>query len=300
MNRGEKLLLITGAAGHSGQLFLKKLADSGQTNVVRVVLRQAKQSEVLKAIYPNLDVMVGDIADEQTMTLAMRGVNTVLHIAGIGYSPNIVKLGSKLGVSWFILVHTTGRFSKYKSLSKDYIRIEDELINNYDNLTILRPTMIYGSMKDRNISKLIRFIAKFSFFPIFGQGKNLMQPVNGEDLACAYLAVLNNQLATINRQYNLSGRDAISYAELISTIASGLGKNIKFIKIPIWLSYILVGLFYGLSLGRFPLSPEQVLRMKEDKVYGHQTAVDDFGYRPMSFTQGITEEISEYIDTNAK
>lgn len=81
----------------------------------------------------------------------MQGIKTVIHIAEINYSENLVKTGEKMGVAWFILVHTTGRFSVFKSASAEYIRIEDALIESYKNLKILRPTMIYGSSSDKNI-----------------------------------------------------------------------------------------------------------------------------------------------------
>ncbi len=47
-------------------------------------------------------------------------------------------------------------------------------------------------------------------------------------------------------------------------------------------------------LPKFPLNEEQVLRMKEDKDFNYLKAERDFGYSPMSFEDGIENEIKEY------
>ena len=49
-----------------------------------------------------------------------------------------------------------------------------------------------------------------------------------------------------------------------------------------------------MKITKFPLNEEQVLRMKEDKDFTHLKATEDFGYNPMSFEEGIKEEINEY------
>ena len=46
---------------------------------------------------------------------------------------------------------------------------------------------------------------------------------------------------------------------------------------------------------RFPIKVEQVLRMKEDKVFSYDKAYKDFDYIPMHFKDGINLEVEEYI-----
>ena len=41
------------------------------------------------------------------------------------------------------------------------------------------------------------------------------------------------------------------------------------------------------------INVEQVLRMQEDKNFSYEDAANDFGYDPIGFEQGITEEIRE-------
>ena len=227
----------------------------------------------------------------------MAGVKTVLHIAHISISAAVVKAGTEAGVDWFICVHTTGRYSKFKSASAEYIEIEDGLLNKYPNLTILRPTLIYGSRADRNFWKLIDFINSYKFFPVFGSGKNLMQPVNAQDLGNAYFNVLKNRSTTFGNQYNLSGKDQETYISILKEISSALGKKVFFIHLPIWICLVGAYLMNMLLGKRFPISVEQVQRMTEDKIFSFEDANKDFGYSPMNFRDGLHREVDEFINS---
>ena len=225
----------------------------------------------------------------------MEGVKTLLSTAGIQVSEKIVRAGTEVGVNWFICVHTTGRYSKYKSESAEFIEIEDSLLKEFSNLTILRPTMIYGSRRDKNMHKLVRYIHKHKFIPVFGNGKNLMSPVHAQDLGNAYYDVLQNRDTTFGNQYNLSGKYEISYISILEETASALGKKVFFIHLPIWFCLVVVYIGNLVFGSRFPISVEQVSRMKEDKVFSWEDAYSDFGFSPRSFKDGIRKEVDELI-----
>lgn len=91
----------------------------------------------------------------------------------------------------------------------------------------------------------------------------------------------------------MSGRDQISYISILREIATGLDKKVFFIHLPMWLS--IMGAYVGKMImrSRFPISVEQVLRMKEDKIFLYENAKYDFGYRPMEFKHGILREVNE-------
>lgn len=290
-------LLITGANGHSGKLFLKNLSTTNlkKYEEIHIIVRNNDLDSFIEESGLNIIKHKGDLTDVQFLTEVTRNIDTILHIAGIQMSQNLFEAAINNKVNWIIAVHTTGRYSQFKMASEEYINIEDKLLTLRDeiNITILRPTMIYGSSRDRNMYKLIKFIDKSPVFPIFGNGKNLMQPVTATDLAIAYQQVLDNAEVCKNQNYNLSGKYPIKYKELIKTVASKLDKNIILLPIPIKLSYyaVLVG---NRILPKFPLNEEQVLRMKEDKDFTHLKANRDFGYSPMSFDEGIESEVNEY------
>lgn len=289
-------LLLTGATGFSGKEFLKNLEDEkNDFEEIHVVVRDNSLKSFIQNSSLNIIKHHGDLTDKKFIKKITENIDVILHIAGIQMSKDLFDSAIENKVDWIIAVHTTGRYSKFKVASEEYIAIEDELLNlkNKINITILRPTMIYGSMRDRNMSKLIKFLDKSPVYPVFGNGKNLMQPVNGKDLAIAYKQVLDNEDVTKNKEYNLSGEKPIEYLELLKIVSRKLGKKTSFVRIPIKFSY------YTAKIGKkvtskFPIQDEQVLRMQEDKDFSHYEATKDFEFNPRSFETGIEQQILEY------
>ena len=163
MNFGGNELLVTGASGFSAKYFFKRLKKENYNKKIKCLIRRNSQIDHLKCYDLNLEFIYTDFDDIDSLKTSMEGVQTVLHIAHIAISEKIIQAGTEVGVNWFICVHTTGRYSKFKSASAEYIKIEDGLLKKYPNLTILRPTMIYGSSRDANMWKLIDFIYKHKF-----------------------------------------------------------------------------------------------------------------------------------------
>jgi len=296
MPKNPGMLLVTGITGHSGRLFAERLTREHYPGAIRCALRPASDAGFLKKTALDYSTVVGDIAAPEFLDGIMQGVDTVLHIAGIQLSVKIVAAAIRNHVRWAILVHTTGRYSKYKSAAEEYIKIEDDILQLRDQIavTVLRPTMIYGSSRDRNMYKLVDYLYRHKFFPLFGSGRNLMQPVLAQDLANAYYSVLMNREITINREYDLSGKEPISYLDLVRTVSRELGRKNVIVPIPMWLS--LLGAKAYNAVSRKPqINVEQVMRMNEDKVFSHEAAARDFGYSPASFQDGIKGEVEEYL-----
>lgn len=298
------MLYITGATGHSGQWFMRRLEQEKYEGPIRVVIRKSnkeasEEHAFLKGLSLDIDVLVGDLKDSNFLENTLGGVKTIVHIASITLSPLLVEIALEKKVNWLILVHTTGRYSKYKSASHEYIQIEDQILEMRTqgllNVTTLRPTMIYGSHKDRNMYRLVSYLAKHTFFPVFGNGTNLMQPVHAKDLGNAYYQVLANRNVTENNDYNLSGKEPISYIQLLETISKQLNRNNIFLHIPLPLAIFLMKIYNFILPKRAILSVEQVLRMNEDKCFDHNQASEDFGYNPYSFEEGIQGEVEEYL-----
>ena len=289
-------LIVIGASGHSSKYFFERLLKENFQKKIKCLLRSQSQIDHLSIYGLNFEFIKVDFDDIDSLISSMEGGRTLLNIAGIEVSEQIIRAGTKAGINWFICVHTTGRYSKFKSASAGYIETEDKLLNEFSNLTILRPTMIYGSSRDRNMFKLVKYIHSHKFFPVFGNGKNLMSPILAQDLGNAYYDVLHNRNTTFGNQYNLSGKHNITYISILKETASALKRNVKFIYLPIW--FCLTIAFFGNLVIRshFPISVEQILRMKEDKVFPWKDAYTDFGFSPMSFKDGIRIEVDEFIE----
>lgn len=209
----------------------------------------------------------------------------------------IVKAGAANGVKWLVLVHTTGIFSKYKAAGEWYRQIEkkiDEIIKGKDiALTILRPTMIYGTLNDKNVSVFIKMVDKMRVFPVVNGAKYNLQPVWCGDLGKAYYQVLMNYEITKNKNYNLSGAEPIMLIDMFRHMEKELGVKNRYITVPFSLAYAGAYLLYLISFRKYDYR-EKVQRLVEERVFDHNAATNDFGYAPLSFEDGITEEIKEY------
>ena len=287
------MLLITGATGHSGEWFIKMLISEKYDKRIRCTVRDTSNTSYLDNSGLDIELVIGDLKDPVFANRALDKITTVVNFTGQKCVKNLVNSDNVKYVDWVISVHTTAIFSKYKSLAKEYKEIENCLIESGKRYTIVRPTMIYGSNKDRNMSKLINYLNKFRFFPVFGKGTNLLQPIYAKDVAGAVHAILNNRESVTNKSYNIAGKNPITYNELLKTVARGLQRNVTLIHVPYNISYLAVK-FLNVIINNFPISTEQIMRMNEDKAYDCTEAINDFGFSPISFDEGITLQILEY------
>lgn len=289
------MLFITGIAGHSGKWFLQRLEKEGYQGKIRGLVRSGDTAFV-KNLNLDIECVPGDLSNLDELVEAVQGADIILHIATIMKTENVIEAAIRNKVKWVICVHTTGRFSKYKSASSEYIQIEDAVLKrrNEIDITIVRPTMIYGSSGDRNMYRLVDYLYRNKFFPMFGNGKNLMQPVHARDLGNAYYDILMNSEKTKNKEYDLSGAQPLPYIEVVRTVSRELNRKTTIVRFPIWFS-VLSAKMYALISKKPKIKVEQVLRMQEDKAFGYESAARDFGYDPVSFEEGIREEIKEYL-----
>ena len=85
----------------------------------------------------------------------------------------------------------------------------------------MRPTLIYGLGKVKNVREIAALIKRFGFFPIVGAGNGKRQPVHAEDLARACVSALLTETAA-NRAYNISGGEVLTYREMVNRIFASL------------------------------------------------------------------------------
>lgn len=295
------MLFVTGITGHTGKWFLKRLVEENYKGKIRCLVRENSNTDLIDKSGLNIEKVYGDLDNKSSLENLMSGVETVVHISTILFSNNVIDAAIKNNVKWAILVHTTGRFSKFKSASEEYIKIEDGLLKKRDKIgiTVLRPTMIYGSSGDRNMYKLVDYLYRHKFFPMFGQGENLMQPVHAKDLGNAYYDVLMKKETTFNKEYNLSGMEPIKYIDLVRCVSRTLNRNNIIVKIPLGFSIFSAKIYNAIDKKAF-ISVEQVLRMQEDKAFSFEPAVVDFGYSPLSFEEGIKGEVEEYLNNRQR
>ncbi|PLR85063.1 hypothetical protein CVD25_00390 [Bacillus canaveralius] len=297
------MLLVTGITGHTGRYLLRELINNKYDGPIRCIVRETTDTSILDDCGLNIEKVIGDLNDPSFINGVMVGVETVMHIYNIHHSPLIVQAAIKNEVKRAILVHTTSIFSQYKKASDGYKNIEKKIIELTDNpkcptnITILRPTMIYGDLCDRNMSKFIKMVDKLRFMPIINGGNSLIQPVNARDLGKAFFNVLMSRDETAGKYYNLSGEKPIKMIDAFTIISTELNKKTIFISVPLGLGVFIAKILKALTIGKIDYI-EKVQRMGENRHYSHDKATSDFGYNPMTFEKGIQLEVKEYIKSN--
>jgi nucleoside-diphosphate-sugar epimerase len=299
-------LAVTGITGKSGMYFLKEILN--QENAVferwrdikcstRNLANVEKVRKMTSGTSFNFVFLEGNLTDQRFCEKICFECDTVLHIAGIHWSRELVSAAVKQGVKRLILVHTTGIYSKYKAAGEEY-RETDKIVyqlckENAIDVTILRPTMIYGSLHDHNISVFIRMVDRCKVMPTVNGAHYELQPVHCRDLGVAYFKVLMNPEICNGRDYDLSGGEAIELRKIFEVIAENLGVKRQYINCPYPIAYIGAWGVYIISFGKLDYR-ERVQRLCETRVYSHEAAAKDFGYHPMSFQMGIVKEVEEY------
>lgn len=306
-NRGKKMskkLILIGVTGpKSGGVLVEHISrhlDKINTlfpDGISVICRETSKIDKLKKLLPNAAINRGSLTDKVFLEKAIDGADTIIHIAGIHWSREIADVSVVCNVRRLVLVHTTGIYSKYKAAGEEYKHIDDYVYKtckeNNILLTILRPTMIYGNIADMNVVKFISMVDKLPIMPVVNGAKYELQPVHYRDLAGAYYAVLINEDATADRNFNLSGGEPILLRDMLIEIGNNLGKKVKFISCPFPIAYAGASLLYVLTIGKKDYR-EKVQRLCEPRVYSHAEATKAFGYLPRTFQAGIVNEVKQY------
>lgn len=300
MKNGKKILAATGLTGKSGIVFAGLLGKDGMTEeyTIRAAVRASSKTEALRAVLPQAELCVGDLEDEAYLRRLTEDADVVFHIAGIGKSLPLVKAALENGVKRLVLVHTTGIYSKYKAAGEHYRQIDAEVTSLCEThgagLTILRPTMIYGTTGDHNVIQFIKMVDKLNPMPVVNHADYLLQPVHAEDLGHAYFGVLSHLGETSGKNYVLSGKDPVRLIDLFRIAADELGVRRRYLSVPFPIAYAGAWGLYLLSLTKVDLR-EKVQRLCESRAYPHDEAVRDFGYAPMPFEEGLRREVRDYL-----
>jgi nucleoside-diphosphate-sugar epimerase len=283
-------VVVTGGTGFTGSYLIPLLIAQG--HAVRCFVRDSSDRSVLPAI--GTEWVEGDLADIESLKRAFSGMDGLVNVAsiGFGHAPNIVKAALETEVERAVFVSTTAIYTTLDVASKRIrLSAEDEIRQSRLAYTIVRPTMIYGSSRDRNMCRLIRYLSRYRVIPIFGNGKYLQQPVYVKDVAKALVEALSAE-KTVGKAYNIAGARPVTYNEIIDTISSLMGRKIQ--KMPLPASPFVRGLHIAERIGLgLPVKAEQILRLNEDKVFDFSEAAKDFGYSSRSFEEGIRLELEE-------
>ncbi len=275
------MILITGAKGVVGQPLIKRLATSSSA------YKSVSRSDGAHVKWDMSTQDVSDIAEQ------LSGCEQLIHCAPIWVLPTHLTALAELGVRRIVVFSSTSVISKQDSsdsteqgLVKQLSDSERSLRKTSEqsgvDLTILRPSMIYGYGLDQNVMKIANFVGKFGVMALAGRGQGLRQPVHSDDLVAAALSSLDEPQA-VGNVYNLAGAETITYRKMVERIFIGLNKRVVIVSIPVPIYRL--GLRMAALLTGFSFTSEMANRMNEDLNYDSSAAITDIGYQPQRFLE---------------
>jgi nucleoside-diphosphate-sugar epimerase len=215
-----------------------------------------------------------------------------LCVAPIWVLPDYFNMLEACGVRRLVALSSTSRFTKDDSndleeqataarLADAELHLQNWALSHGVEWVILRPTLIYGYGRDKNITEIASFIRRFAFFPLFGKAQGLRQPIHAQDIAGACVAALSSPKA-VNVAYNLSGAETLTYRDMVTRIFNTLGRPVRLLSVPLFVFRFAVAVLRLVPRYR-KWSLAMAERMNRDLVFDHIDATRDFGFKPRGF-----------------
>jgi uncharacterized protein YbjT (DUF2867 family) len=233
------VVLLTGATGLIGTALLPRLIAGGRP--VRCLVRDPRR---LGAERVHVQIALGDLADPPSFRNALRGVDTVLHLAaairdqrggsieelnGIA-TWRMVEAARRAGVEHFVFfsaqgasAHSRARFMRAKALAED--AVSEAGVPH----TIFAPSMAYAPG-----DVFLTLLERMSLLPVVGvsgSGRALFQPIWAQDVADCVMAALERRAAGV--RYELSGPDTLSHEKIIEIVLRAAGRPRPRLHVPL-------------------------------------------------------------------
>jgi len=237
------VLLLTGATGTIGLPLLRRLTDAGVP--VRCLVRDPRR---LGSQRVRVQIALGDLADPFSFRHALRGVDTVVHMASVTRDQpagsieelagiaawRLVRAAERAGVERFVFFSTLGASTRSSArLLRAKAIAERAVVESSLQYTVFAPSLVY-SPSDPFITLLER-MSLLPVLPISGTGRAGFQPIWAEDVAdCVIAALPGGPIAgeAIGTRYELAGPETLTYAEIAETVLHSLRRRRPIARVP--------------------------------------------------------------------
>jgi NADH dehydrogenase len=234
------MLLLTGATGLLGSTLLPRLLAEGTQ--VRCLVRDPRG---LGSQRVRVQIALGDLTDPPSFRNALRGVDTVIHLAAsIRDQPHssieelngiatwrMVEAAERQGVERFIFFSALGASTHHRTRCLRAKALAEQAVCEADLATIIfAPSIVYAP-GDPWLSLLER-MAWAPVMPVSGSGRARFQPIWAEDVAECVAAALRSNNARRHQRYELAGPETLSHQEIIGTVLRAAGRSRPLLNIP--------------------------------------------------------------------
>ncbi|MEA2309891.1 MAG: hypothetical protein QOI65_2177 [Thermoleophilaceae bacterium] len=233
------MILLTGATGNLGSALLRRLTASGTR--VRCLVRDPRG---LGPERVRVQIALGDLSEPASFRNALRGVDTVVHLAAsIRDQPRasieelnavatyrLLQAAERSGVERFVFfsalgatLHSRARFFRAKALAEQ--SVEESALAT----TVFAPSIVY-SPRDPWI-RLLERLSLLPAMPISGSGRARYQPIWADDAAAAVMNALESRDG--RDRYELAGPEILSYDDMARETLRALRRRRRLVHLPL-------------------------------------------------------------------
>ncbi|MDR2693204.1 MAG: NAD-dependent epimerase/dehydratase family protein [Chitinispirillales bacterium] len=281
-------ILVTGATGFIGQHLTRKLLDINGGRSVRAVSKDDSGSGSKLYFFRDdeADSKKADIADRESISGLMDGIDIVYHLAAISRNDmsktwedfyavnvqgtvNLLEEAKAAGVKRFVFVSTveaagfgdgtsprreTDPPNPANNYGKSKLLAERQVLSGAWPMecTVLRLPMIYGPGTFLIVPKLFGMVRR-GFYPMFGGGSAKMEFCY-VDNAVDGIILAGEKKESTGELFYVSDERPYSIREVVSAIAESSGKKVLFIRIPVFAAKFL-GLCWEIAAKILPFPP---------------------------------------------
>jgi uncharacterized protein YbjT (DUF2867 family) len=235
------MLLLTGATGSIGSRLLPLLLEQGED--VRCLVREPRRLGERRV---DVQIAIGDLgemSDPYLVRQALRGVDTVVHLAAtIRDQPGhrieelnglatvrLLRAAERSGVRRFVFFSALNasaaqrtRFFRAKWLA------EQAVGSSALESLVFAPSIVYD-----HSDPWVTLLRRFSFLPVLpvsGDGQARFQPIWAADVARCVVAALG---AEGGRRYELAGPEALTYDDMSDLVSRAAGRPRPLLHLPL-------------------------------------------------------------------
>ena len=299
-----KNCLIFGGSGQIGRHLIRKLTKHGYK--VTVVTRNIHQKSYIIKTQANagyIDIVEASIFDENKIRTLFKNAEICINLVGILFEdkkgnsfknihiifPSILSaLCKEYGLKNFVHLSALGINNAVDSYyAKSKLEGEKNIINNFPNATILRPSIVY-SVDDNFTTNFMTLLNRLPIFPLYYSGKTKFMPIHSSDLTDIIYYVLTNK--NIPQIIECVGPEEITFKEIINKLLKLIDKKRILIPQPLFLANILAKFF---QLFPKPLiTQDQLKLLKYDNILtGNYKSNSDIG---IPSTRVFDQEVEKY------
>jgi uncharacterized protein YbjT (DUF2867 family) len=279
------VLLLTGATGLLGSAVLRRLLEAGIE--VRCLVRDPRRLGDQRV---RVQLTIGDLAEPASYRRALRGVDTVVHLAGTARDQaarsieevdglavwRLARAAERAGVRRMLWTTRLGATPHHPArVQRAEALAARALADAGIELTTLACSLLYGA-GDRRAVRLDR-LALLPAVPIAGRGAARVQPLWVEDAAACVVAALDRPPG----RHELAGPEVLSEREVVELALRARGHRRRLVPVPLAVLRPLLRAYEASAGPAALITWEEVLGLAVPMLSERGTAdVEALGVRP--------------------